>query len=175
MAAAFPNDWPVLWKLILLTAKLLLGAAFVVLSTGITLGFLFKFFPWTVGYFIFMNHIHFPPFRDFSDLKSHNLNGRNFYLINPDNHSLGVWHLEPNRRDDVTAASEMPVVIYVHGAQGSRAAYHRIQMYRVLQKMGSPVVTFDYRGYGDSTGIPESELDLFDVILPVIDSLISLQ
>ena len=68
---------------------------------------------------------------------------------------LGVWKLEPHFHSDTS-----PVVIYIHGAQGSRAAYHRIQMYRLLLKIGSPVVTFDYRGYGDSTGIPTSELDL---------------
>ncbi|OQV24918.1 putative Monoacylglycerol lipase ABHD12 [Hypsibius exemplaris] len=148
----------VLWRVLLFALRL--GGFFIgtILVIGLVLAFLFKVYPWTVGYVIFMNHIHFPPFRNYSDFESHGLHGQNLYLTSGDNR-LGVWKLQPQLHSSDPTTT--PVVLYIHGAQGSRAAYHRVQMYRILLEMGSPVVTFDYRGYGDSTGIPTSELDLF--------------
>ncbi|XP_055352942.1 lysophosphatidylserine lipase ABHD12-like [Paramacrobiotus metropolitanus] len=150
----------------ILLTKILLGFATFVLSVGLIFGFLFKFHPSSVGWVIFMNHIHFPPFRNFSDLAVYNLQGENFFLDNGPV-ALGVWHLTEDAAtpfvfEKQAQWTERPVVMYIHGAQGSRAAYHRIQMYQLLRRMGCPVVTFDYRGYGDSSGVPTSELDLLD-------------
>jgi pimeloyl-ACP methyl ester carboxylesterase len=145
-----------LWRCIVLVLRILGILVATVLSIGLILGYFFKVHPWTVGYVVFMNHIHFPPFRNFSDLQSYEVRGENLYLRSGPN-QLGVWKLEAD-----FALDTAPVVMYIHGAQGSRAAYHRIQLYRVLQRIGCPVVTFDYRGYGDSTGVPTSELDLLE-------------
>lgn len=46
------------------------------------------------------------------------------------------------------------IVFYMHGNSGSRAASHRIELYNVLREQGYHVISFDYRGYGDS--IPPS-------------------
>lgn len=161
MAVDPPNDVSIfVWKLFAFVSKILSFSIITLFCLGFVLSGLFRFYPWTVGYFVFMNHIHFPPYRNFSDLKLHHLSGSNLYL-SEGNVTLGVWHLDDTRtkNSDDTA----PVFLYIHGAQGSRAAYHRIQLYRNIQKMDYPVVTFDYRGYGDSSGVPSSELDLLEV------------
>lgn len=80
---------------------------------------------------------------------------------------LGVWHILPasslaacatndNRtspRDDRHAFSDSrPIVLYVHGNGGSRASDHRGRLYRRLAyEHDYHIVTFDYRGYADST------------------------
>lgn len=52
------------------------------------------------------------------------------------------------------------IVFYCHGNSGSRAASHRIELYKVLRNMGYHVIAFDYRSYGDSSTIPPSESGL---------------
>lgn len=82
---------------------------------------------------------------------------------------LGVWHILPqsslpacstshhdNRTsltDDRHAFSDSrPIVLYVHGNGGTRAGDHRARLYRRLAyEHDYHIVTFDYRGYGDST------------------------
>ena len=39
-----------------------------------------------------------------------------------------------------------PIVLYLHGNTGSRAREHRIELYKVLQKLNYHVICFDYRG-----------------------------
>lgn len=45
------------------------------------------------------------------------------------------------------------VVLYLHGNTGSRAAAHRIEMYKMLREEGHHVLAVDYRGYADSSPI----------------------
>lgn len=52
------------------------------------------------------------------------------------------------------------IIFYFHGNSGSRAASHRIELYKVLRNMGYHVIAFDYRSYGDSSTIPPSESGL---------------
>ena len=42
--------------------------------------------------------------------------------------------------------SPAPIVLYLHGNTGSRAREHRIELYKVLQKLNYHVICFDYRG-----------------------------
>lgn len=49
------------------------------------------------------------------------------------------------------------IVLYLHGNSNSRGASHRIELYKVLQKLGYHVMALDYRSYGDSTKITPSE------------------
>lgn len=87
-----------------------------------------------------------------------------------DNIELGVWHILPestlsscttshhdNRtsiQDDAQAfrLDSRPIVLYIHGNKGTRAGEHRSRLYRRLAyEHDYHVVTFDYRGYADST------------------------
>ncbi|XP_046676381.1 LOW QUALITY PROTEIN: lysophosphatidylserine lipase ABHD12-like [Homalodisca vitripennis] len=52
------------------------------------------------------------------------------------------------------------VFLYLHGSAGTRTSSHRLRLYRLVNQLGYHLVTFDYRGYGDSTGQPLTESDL---------------
>ena len=81
---------------------------------------------------------------------------------------LGAWHILPqsslancytdhttNRtsiEEKLAFADSRPVVLYVHGNGGNRAGDHRQRLYRRLAyDHDYHIITFDYRGYGDST------------------------
>lgn len=70
-------------------------------------------------------------------------------------------------RDDPNAQ----LVLHMHGAGGTVGSGHRVSNYRALSA-GEPrkihVLTFDYRGFGSSTGIP-SESGLILDALAVVD------
>ena len=51
-------------------------------------------------------------------------------------------------------------IVYCHGNGGNIS--HRFAMARHFQEMGWPVLLFDYRGYGKSTGGPPSEEKIFE-------------
>ncbi len=40
---------------------------------------------------------------------------------------------------------ERPVFLYMHGNSGSRAAAHRVELYKVLRNLDYHVIAFDYR------------------------------
>lgn len=48
------------------------------------------------------------------------------------------------------------VVFYLHGNTASRGTAHRVEMYQLLRQLGFHVITFDYRGYGDSSKLGPS-------------------
>lgn len=83
---------------------------------------------------------------------------------------LGVWHIVPesslpmchtthndNRtliEDKLAFAGSRPIVLYVHGNGGTRAGAHRSRLYkRLAYEHDYHIVTFDYRGYADSTNL----------------------
>lgn len=49
------------------------------------------------------------------------------------------------------------VFLYLHGNTGSRAAAHRVELYKLLRELGFHIFALDYRSYGDSTSRPMSE------------------
>uniref|UniRef100_A0A2P2I2R6 Monoacylglycerol lipase ABHD12-like n=1 Tax=Hirondellea gigas TaxID=1518452 RepID=A0A2P2I2R6_9CRUS len=55
-----------------------------------------------------------------------------------------------------------PVVLYLHGNSSSRLQPSRVALYKVLTGMGFHVITFDYRGYGDSSRVSPSEEGLVE-------------
>lgn len=50
------------------------------------------------------------------------------------------------------------IVLYLHGNSNNRGAYHRIELYQVLRKLGYHILALDYRGYGDSSKVSPSEI-----------------
>lgn len=38
-----------------------------------------------------------------------------------------------------------PAILYMHGNSGSRAAGHRVELYKVLRNLNYHVIAFDYR------------------------------
>jgi abhydrolase domain-containing protein 12 len=49
------------------------------------------------------------------------------------------------------------VVLYLHGNTGSRGAVHRVELYKILRRLGHHVLTIDYRGYADSSNVAPTE------------------
>ena len=91
--------------------------------------------------------------------------------------SLGVWHIMPKMYykkystqeaiwADASVRNETysqslkfhPTVIYFHGNAANRAAKHRKETYAAItDHLGANLITFDYRGFGDSTGWPTEQ------------------
>ncbi|KAH9924630.1 alpha/beta-hydrolase [Epithele typhae] len=96
-----------------------------------------------------------------------------FKLITPDNLTIGAWFVlsdpyyqehrasvfeQPTLEDVHKALKSYPTVLYCHGAAATRAAPTRIQAYSAItSRLKANVFTVDYRGFGDSEGIPSAE------------------
>uniref|UniRef100_A0ACB8GAS3 Monoacylglycerol lipase abhd12 n=1 Tax=Sphaerodactylus townsendi TaxID=933632 RepID=A0ACB8GAS3_9SAUR len=63
-----------------------------------------------------------------------------------------------------TLGSNSPVILYLHGNGGTRGGEHRVELYKVLSSFGYHVVTFDYRGWGDSIGSPSESGLTYDAL-----------
>ncbi|GFF98278.1 hypothetical protein IFM53868_09722 [Aspergillus udagawae] len=119
-----------------------------------------------------------------------------FSIKTPDDHHLYAWHILPielYRKNELALVAEPTgfisditsrlafqllrddpgarLVIHMHGAGGTVASGYRVPNYRALSG-GHPgkihVLTFDYRGFGQSSGSP-SETGLIQDALTVVD------
>ncbi|XP_069463925.1 lysophosphatidylserine lipase ABHD12-like isoform X2 [Ambystoma mexicanum] len=119
---------------------------------------------------VFLNFMRSP----LKNPKDHGLNHTcNFYLQPEEGVTIGVWHTLPTAlwkdaqgKDqpwyEETLAQNYPVILYLHGNSGTRGVDHRVEMYKVLSSIGFHVVTFDYRGWADSTGTASEGAMTFD-------------
>ncbi|KAI8330435.1 Alpha/Beta hydrolase protein [Chlamydoabsidia padenii] len=137
---------------------------------------LFGCFHTTQDILIFCNWIRFPLYPKFHLPEhygfAHN-SVRNIKITTPDNVTLGVWHILPSEyydKQDLREKEQVDesiydaalmdhdhdTVIYFHGNSRSRAADYRVDFYKSLLKRYPKlnIVTFDYRGFGDSDGFP---------------------
>ncbi|XP_048125214.1 lysophosphatidylserine lipase ABHD12 [Alosa alosa] len=118
---------------------------------------------------VFLNFVRMPYFIDLKRPHDQGLNHtHNFYLQPEEGINIGVWHTVPTHmwkeaqgKDrewyEGTLQSFHPVMLYLHGNAGTRGGDHRVQLYKVLSSLGYHVVTFDYRGWGDSEGSPSEK------------------
>ncbi|CAF3452756.1 unnamed protein product [Rotaria sp. Silwood1] len=96
----------------------------------------------------------------------------NFYLDVEPTVRIGVWHYRSPLVQDqsyttdeeyfqkhfVSQPSTIPILIYFHGNAFDRSMFNRRGMCEKLRtELKYDVFTFDYRGYGDSTGEPTEE------------------
>ncbi|XP_047207736.1 lysophosphatidylserine lipase ABHD12 isoform X1 [Girardinichthys multiradiatus] len=138
----------------------------VLLLVYISIPFIIKLFPSIQAKLVFLNFVRVPYFIDLKRPLDQGLNHtHNFYLEAEAGLKIGVWHTVPARmwreaqgKDGdwyvSTFNSAHPVILYLHGNAGTRGGDHRVQLYKVLSSLGYHVVTFDYRGWGDSDGSP---------------------
>ncbi|KAK7103558.1 lysophosphatidylserine lipase ABHD12-like [Littorina saxatilis] len=123
---------------------------------------------WIVPKLVFSTLVKWPPFVDPSYPTDFGLNStRNFYFDVEKGIMIGAWHTLPaslSAERDVPweeyedlLRSDKPIFLYLHGNSGTRGAYHRIQMYKFLSRLDAHVLTVDYRGFADSTGVPTEE------------------
>ena len=103
----------------------------------------------------------------------------NLHITTADNVTLGAWFVlsdsyyrdvpfpEPSSYPSLEsrvplAVTARPTVLFFHGNAATRAAPFRVQYYKLLSnRLGTNVFCIDYRGFGDSDGVPsESGLAL---------------
>lgn len=99
---------------------------------------------------------------------------RHLDLTLPSGEKLGVWHILPDSDSDEQKKysdeeydkklrAGTPVIIYHHGNGGTRGQSSRVKTYSVLRGMAH-VITFDYRGYGDSDGEATEKNMVYDAV-----------
>ncbi|CAG9572649.1 unnamed protein product [Danaus chrysippus] len=156
---------------------------------------IFKYSKTFRRHLIFANFAQWPLNVNYDNPTESGIEGaRNFYIeyeskVDKCPMKIGVWHILPkssyerikgsfergdneelNRAmDEDIINSKQPVVLYCHGNSNSRAAYHRIQLYKFFQKMDFHTIAFDYRGYGDSTNVMPTEDGVVEDSLIVFD------
>ncbi|XP_049882390.1 lysophosphatidylserine lipase ABHD12-like, partial [Pectinophora gossypiella] len=139
---------------------------------------------------VFSNCFNYPRNLDYDNPSSVDIiGGRNFNIEFESKFDecpikLGVWHMIPCSvfrevfviRDYLTADVRLhnelkkthnAVVLYCHGNSNHRASPHRLQMYKVFQELNFHVITFDYRGYGDSSPVRPTEKGVVEDALEV--------
>lgn len=150
--------------------SVLLNLTKILILCYIAIPFCFYSFKWLRCLVIFQNYVNFSPTINFSQPESAGFPcARNFYLPSNDDVTLGVWHIYPFSLKDSCEINtifntefndDRSVVLYLHGSGGNRGARHRRAMYKILSQsnLDFHVITFDYRGFGDSTNkIPTAE------------------
>ncbi|CAO1414936.1 unnamed protein product [Diamesa tonsa] len=60
--------------------------------------------------------------------------------------------------EEILRRTKDPIVLYLHGNTGSRGNGHRVELYKILRRLGYHVIAVDYRGYADSSDIPPTEV-----------------
>jgi len=134
----------------------------------------FKYSTFIQRSFLFMNHVNTQYYFNLSfpeqlGIKcARTLRLHNNLDTSRERVELGTWHILPESRlphcttsnednrtfieDQSAFNDDRPIVLYIHGNGGTRAGSHRGQLYRRLAyEQDCHIITFDYRGYGDST------------------------
>lgn len=119
---------------------------------------------WLQQALIYVHHIRTPLFGNISNPTEFGLrNARQFELLHTsDGCEIEAWQVLPktysrsSEHDYIAALSDgAPIILYLHGNTGTRATYHRVELYKYLaEERGYHVITFDYRGFGNSQCFP---------------------
>lgn len=155
---AYPNKAKTSWKILSHPWSVRFALVFIALFyVGVPVWFFFC--PWLRRTAVFLHFADWP-FQDLSSPESYGLsNTRHFFVETSSNVLLGTWHVLPQSLQNQTINTSRPfdddrlVVLYLHGSAESRSAAYRRSMYRVLtsKSIDAHVLTFDYRGFGDSS------------------------
>lgn len=126
---------------------------FQLLTFYLSLVLLLCFSPWLQRQLIYLHWINYPfvNVTEPSLLKNlHPLHVSHLFIHTEDHVRLGAWHVCLRSPCRWSMASK--VFLYFHGNAGHRGTPHRVQIYKELLAIEpeAQVLTFDYRGYGDS-------------------------
>ncbi|XP_033499282.1 lysophosphatidylserine lipase ABHD12-like [Epinephelus lanceolatus] len=138
---------------------------FVVMVGYTSLPVILYLFPGILSLVIFSHLERIPYFVDLSRPEALLSHTCNFYLNTEKGITVGVWHTLPASQWEgavgkglewywETLRDGSPVFVYLHGNSGTRALNYRVGLVKVLSAAGYHVFSFDYRGFGDSTGTP---------------------
>ncbi|KAI7868287.1 Alpha/Beta hydrolase protein [Spinellus fusiger] len=135
-------------------------------------------FPIPQRMIVYCNWLQFPLYPRFSMPEYYGFGHhqvRNMQITTEDNITLvlGAWHILPydyyrqgiryqdkfDGYDDVLADPQYPTFVYFHGNAMSRTAMWRVEFYKSLtSRFGKAnIIVIDYRGFGDSEGVPSEE------------------
>lgn len=139
--------------------------------------------------YLFLHNVRYPPFAKYEEPELYGaLPGavRNMYLDSTNNVSVGTWHFlpgtffdarsielqtaSPEQRDAIfdQALRDYPTYLYLHGNALNRAAKFRVRTCNDLSRdLNANVITIDYRGFGDTPGIPTEEGVIEDAMAAV--------
>ncbi|KAJ7423088.1 Monoacylglycerol lipase ABHD12 [Willisornis vidua] len=152
-------------------STLLLGMLLIYISVP----FLVRLFPSVLTKFVYLNFLAFPFFVDFRRPELLVNNTINLHLTTEPGVRVGIWHTVPSSRGaeargqdqrwyEEALADAHPVIIYLHGNGGTRAARHRVQFLKTMGAADFHILALDYRGYGDSSGHPTESGFTTDVL-----------
>lgn len=100
---------------------------------------------------IFLNRLNTPFFGNLSNCKEFGIVKCENLILDGGQGKLGAWLVSPSTEKYITRQA---YILYLHGNMGNRALEHRVLLYKKLSRMGYHILTFDYRGFGDSDGYP---------------------
>jgi abhydrolase domain-containing protein 12 len=60
--------------------------------------------------------------------------------------------------EEILRKTKDPIVLYLHGNTGTRANGHRVDLYKILRRLGYHVIAMDYRGFADSSDMSPTEV-----------------
>ncbi|XP_019902659.2 lysophosphatidylserine lipase ABHD12 isoform X2 [Esox lucius] len=132
----------------------------------VSVPFMMRLFPGIIKHLVYSHRVRVPFFIELCQPAKLYLNHTvNMYLTSEQGISLGVWHTVPESQWKEAQGKNLgwyqkslgdgcPIVIYLHGNGGTRAASNRVGVMNVLSAMGYHVLALDYRGFGDSSGEP---------------------
>jgi abhydrolase domain-containing protein 12 len=134
--------------------------------------------PNIMSHMIFETFI-FVPFKNLSEPGDFDLEHTHAFHLTHDDVKLGAWHILPSDSQlrpsqsldehfkvNIPADNTSPpiVVLYLHGNTNDRSTRTRIELYKRLRDFSFHVIAVDYRGFGDSTGIPTEDNVLKDAL-----------
>ena len=147
----------------------------VLLTLYLAIAALIRFSVRVQSLLIYLHFVRIPLFADLTNPAELGLrNTRNFDLVQYDGCPVSTWHVLPDSyQDNVTRsldytsalADGATVILYLHGNTGTRATQSRVEQYKALSKRGYHVITFDYRGFGDSLCSPSERGMMEDALL----------
>ncbi|KAI8364713.1 Alpha/Beta hydrolase protein [Radiomyces spectabilis] len=156
-------------------SKIVLATTLVV-SLYAVIVFLFSF-PAAQRALVYCNWLQLPSKFDVPESYGYAHNhARNIKITTSDNVTLGAWHFVPLEYhmkhqlrekehvqdsvfDAALADAQYDTVIYFHGNAMNRAAPWRVDLYKALSEKFRRlnIITIDYRGFGDSDGVPDEQ------------------
>lgn len=148
-----------------------LVALLILLAIYVGAGALIRMSTRVQRFIVFQHRIRTPWFANFSNPAEFGLRNTHQVVLTHerDGCEVPVWHVLPRRyldqgsdvpveRYNLLLADGAPIVLYLHGNTGSRALWHRVQLYKYLaEERGYHVVTFDYRGFAESDCLPSEQ------------------
>ena len=127
---------------------------------------------WIQNQLIYVHKVKIPYFVNLSNPAEFGLQqATNFYLQHVNKCRIGIWYVPRGKYSTVTYNENeknallndgSPIILYLHGNTGTRGTYSRVGLYKYLSvEKDYHVITFDYRGFGDSDCYP-SETNLME-------------